>query len=170
VITILGWLGNREESLTGEQLFRLGQSRAIFARPQLRNTLQRLSPSSTIIDFTSPFSTTIDAIGAYPEDCTVIASGDPNFFGITKIIRRAFPDRTLRILPAPSSIAVLAARLGRPWDDLSVVSLVGRDSDTAFHRARLRLADRQAGAVALLDHQTPRSLASLSAWRYSRKR
>ncbi len=150
MITILGWLGNREESLTGEQLLALGQAQTIFARPQLRDTLQRLSPSSTIIDFTSPFRTTIDAIGAHQEDCTVITSGDPNFFGITKTLLRAHPDRSLHILPAPSSVAILAARLGRPWDDLSVISLVGRDSDTAFFRARLRLADRQAGAVALL--------------------
>ena len=150
MITIIGWLGNREESLTGEQLLALAKSRTIFARPQLHDTLHRLSPSSNIIDFRSPFRTTIDVIGAYEEDCTVIASGDPNFFGITKTLLRAHPDRNFQVLPAPSSIAILAARLGRPWDDLSVISLVGRDSDAAFLRARLRLAERQAGAVALL--------------------
>lgn len=150
MITILGWLGNREESLTGEQLLTLGQSSTIFARAQLHDALRRLSPSATIIDFTSPFSTTIDAIGAHPGDCTVIASGDPNFFGITKTLRRALPGHALNIIPAPSSVAILAARLGRPWDDLSVISLVGRDHGAAFHIAGIRLAARQASAVALL--------------------
>ncbi|WP_298212333.1 precorrin-6y C5,15-methyltransferase (decarboxylating) subunit CbiE [Ferrimicrobium sp.] len=150
MITIIGWLGDRIESLSGDQLGALAVSNTIFARPGLHNLLQALSPSATVVDFTSPFSTTIDAVGEHAGDCTIIASGDPNFFGLTKILRRTLPDHPLHILPGPSSVATLAARMGRPWDDLSIVSLVGRDHQESLQQASILLANQPNAAVALL--------------------
>jgi precorrin-6Y C5,15-methyltransferase (decarboxylating) len=59
----------------------------------------------------------------------VLASGDPLFFGIgATLIRLLGPDR-VRVLPHPSSVSLACARLGWPYQDVEVVSLVGRPID-----------------------------------------
>jgi precorrin-6Y C5,15-methyltransferase (decarboxylating) len=150
VITIIGWIGNRPESLTGDQREVLAHSTVIFARAQLHASLAGLAPRAMVIDFVTPFHTTVEAVIDQPGDCTVIASGDPNFFGITRSLQRARPGVELTILPAPTSVATLAARIGRPWDDLAIVSLVGRDQTVSLDRAHRQLESIPSGAIALL--------------------
>lgn len=66
----------------------------------------------------------------------VLASGDPGFFGITRTLLGHLDRHQLRVLPAPSSVAVAFARLGLPWDDAVVVSAHGRPLDAAVQAAR----------------------------------
>jgi precorrin-6Y C5,15-methyltransferase (decarboxylating) len=68
----------------------------------------------------------------------VLASGDPGFFGIVRLLR----ERGLSplVLPARSSLALLFARIGRPWDDVAVVSAHGRDLGPAVNVCRARAA------------------------------
>lgn len=55
-----------------------------------------------------------------------LASGDPMFFGLGATLARVLgPDR-LRVLVAPSSVALACARLGWAVEDVEVVSVVGR--------------------------------------------
>ncbi|HEY3941323.1 MAG TPA: precorrin-6y C5,15-methyltransferase (decarboxylating) subunit CbiE [Acidimicrobiales bacterium] len=68
----------------------------------------------------------------------VLASGDPGFFGILRALLRALDRRSLRVLPAASSVAVAFARLGLPWDDAAVVSAHGRPLVDAVRAARTR--------------------------------
>jgi precorrin-6Y C5,15-methyltransferase (decarboxylating) len=68
----------------------------------------------------------------------VLASGDPGFFGIVRLLRER--GHTPRVLPAPSSVAALFARLGRPWDDVTVVSAHGRALRPALNVCRSRPA------------------------------
>jgi precorrin-6Y C5,15-methyltransferase (decarboxylating) len=68
----------------------------------------------------------------------VLASGDPGFFGIVRVLAERFgPDR-LDVLPGVSSVAVAFARVGLPWDDAVVVSAHGRDLRTAVNVCRAR--------------------------------
>jgi len=60
------------------------------------------------------------------EQVCVLASGDPGFFGIVRALGRAVDRRSLRVLPAASSVALAFARLGLAWDDAVVVSAHGR--------------------------------------------
>jgi precorrin-6B C5,15-methyltransferase / cobalt-precorrin-6B C5,C15-methyltransferase len=56
----------------------------------------------------------------------VLASGDPMCFGVgTTLARELSPDE-MRVIPAPSSIALAAARLHWALQDAASVSLVGR--------------------------------------------
>lgn len=75
-------------------------------------------------------------------DVCVLASGDPGFFGIVRALAARLGPERLRIHPAPSSVALAAARLGMPWDDLTVVSAHGRPVDDAVHE--ILRADRVA--------------------------
>jgi precorrin-6Y C5,15-methyltransferase (decarboxylating) len=68
----------------------------------------------------------------------VLASGDPGFFGIVRLLRERGHHPTVR--PAPSSVATLFARLGRSWDDVAVVSAHGRSLGPAVNVCRARPA------------------------------
>ncbi len=57
----------------------------------------------------------------------VLASGDPGFFGIVRVLAERFGPEELRVLPAVSSVARAFARAGLPWEDAVVVSAHGRD-------------------------------------------
>jgi precorrin-6Y C5,15-methyltransferase (decarboxylating) len=59
----------------------------------------------------------------------VLASGDPLWFGIGRLLIQRFGREHLRFHPAPSSLQLAFARVGRPWQDASWISLHGRDPD-----------------------------------------
>lgn len=88
-----------------------------------------------------------------------LASGDPMFFGIGATLAHVVgPDR-IRVLPAPSSVALACARLGWAGHDVEVVSAVGRPL-AAVRRALApgaRLLVLSAGAA------SPAELAALLA-------
>jgi len=59
----------------------------------------------------------------------VLASGDPLWFGIGRLLLEGLPAEQLRFHPAPSSLQLAFARIGRPWQDASWLSLHGRDPE-----------------------------------------
>jgi precorrin-6Y C5,15-methyltransferase (decarboxylating) len=59
----------------------------------------------------------------------LLASGDPLWFGIGRLLLQAFPAEQLRFHPAPTSLQLAFARIGRPWQDASWLSLHGRDPE-----------------------------------------
>lgn len=61
----------------------------------------------------------------------VVASGDPGFFGIVRLLGERFGCSALRVHPAPSSVSLAFARAGLSWDDATVASAHGRDLDDA---------------------------------------
>ncbi|WP_309505655.1 precorrin-6y C5,15-methyltransferase (decarboxylating) subunit CbiE, partial [Streptomyces phytophilus] len=66
----------------------------------------------------------------------VLASGDPGFFGVVRVLADRFGPRRLDVRPAAPSLAVAFARVGLPWDDAAVVSAHGRDLRTAVNVCR----------------------------------
>ncbi len=59
----------------------------------------------------------------------LLASGDPLWFGIGRMLLQVFSPEQLRFHPAPSSLQLAFARIGRPWQDASWLSLHGRDPE-----------------------------------------
>jgi precorrin-6B C5,15-methyltransferase / cobalt-precorrin-6B C5,C15-methyltransferase len=57
---------------------------------------------------------------------TVLASGDPFFYGVGSLLAEVLDPREMTVLPAPSAFALAAARLGWPGQDVVRVSLHGR--------------------------------------------
>ncbi|MET7693528.1 precorrin-6y C5,15-methyltransferase (decarboxylating) subunit CbiE [Streptomyces sp. NPDC005483] len=68
----------------------------------------------------------------------VLASGDPGFFGIVRVLAERFGAAALDVRPGVSSVAAAFARVGLPWDDAVVVSAHGRDLRTAVNVCRAR--------------------------------
>lgn len=74
----------------------------------------------------------LDAIANEAGRVCVISSGDPGFFGMVRSLSERFgPDR-LEVHPAPSSVSMAFARIGRGWDDAVVVSAHGRPLSDAL--------------------------------------
>ncbi|MGS1003821.1 precorrin-6y C5,15-methyltransferase (decarboxylating) subunit CbiE [Burkholderia glumae] len=89
----------------------------------------------------------------------VLASGDPMFYGVGATLARQLPAEELRVLPAPSSASLAAARLGWALHELEVVSCVGRPLAALarhLHHGRRLL-------VLSADGATPAALAALLA-------
>jgi precorrin-6B C5,15-methyltransferase / cobalt-precorrin-6B C5,C15-methyltransferase len=56
----------------------------------------------------------------------VLASGDPMWFGVGELLCRHFDRAELRVLPAPSTLSLICARLGWPQSAVHSLSLHGR--------------------------------------------
>jgi precorrin-6Y C5,15-methyltransferase (decarboxylating) len=63
-----------------------------------------------------------------PGDIVVIASGDPLFFGIGRVLMRELPFERLCFIPSVTSVQLACSELKIPWDDLISLSFHGRDS------------------------------------------
>ena len=68
----------------------------------------------------------------------VLASGDPLWFGIGRILIERLGRESLRFHPGPSSLQLAFARLGRPWQNAEWISLHGRDSAPLIQRLQQR--------------------------------
>jgi precorrin-6Y C5,15-methyltransferase (decarboxylating) len=75
---------------------------------------------------------------------TLLASGDPLFFGLGASLSRYFPAEELRIYPALSSMQLACARLALPWQEMLFVSLHGRlhSDESWFSLAQAAMQDK----------------------------
>jgi precorrin-6Y C5,15-methyltransferase (decarboxylating) len=88
-----------------------------------------------------PLAPALDTIAEYVDKelpVLVLASGDPGFFGIVRVLAERFGSRLLQVRPGVSSVAAAFARVGLPWDDAVVVSAHGRELRTAVNVCRAR--------------------------------
>jgi precorrin-6B C5,15-methyltransferase / cobalt-precorrin-6B C5,C15-methyltransferase len=105
-----------------------------------------------------PLSDTIAAIAARRcRRVTVLASGDPLWYGVATVLARHFPVEEMTILPQPSAFSLAAARLGWPVADCAALSLHSRPLDAV----RLHLAPQRRVLALSEDGATPRRLARL---------
>ncbi|MFI6928778.1 precorrin-6y C5,15-methyltransferase (decarboxylating) subunit CbiE [Streptomyces sp. NPDC050287] len=88
-----------------------------------------------------PLAPALDAMEEYVDKdgrVVVLASGDPGFFGIVRVLAERFGAGRLEVRAGVSSVAAAFARVGLPWDDAVVVSAHGRELRTAVNVCRAR--------------------------------
>ncbi len=68
----------------------------------------------------------------------LLASGDPLWFGIGRLLQQHFAPERMRFHPAPSSLQLAFARIGRPWQDAAWISLHGREPEPLARRLQER--------------------------------
>ena len=98
---------------------------------------------------------------------TVLASGDPLWYGIGAVLARRFPLDEMTIVPHPGAFSLAAARLGWAIEECTALTLHGRPLDSL----RLHLAPRARLLLLSQDGDTPRRVAALlaaSGWGPSR--
>ena len=105
-----------------------------------------------------PLRATLDAIEARRgRRVTVLASGDPMWYGIGVTLTRRFPSEEMTIIPQPSAFSLAAGRLGWPLADCATITLHGRPLDLL----RLHLAPHRRILALSEDADTPRAVAAL---------
>src|SRR5271167_4646989 len=105
-----------------------------------------------------PLDRTMAAIAARRgRNVTVLASGDPLWYGIGVTLAGRFSREEMTIVPQPSAFSLAAARLGWPVADCAIVTLHGRPLDTL----RLHLAPGRRILALSEDGETPRAAAQL---------
>lgn len=108
----------------------------------------------------SPFDGAIPEVLAHRgRQVCVLASGDPNWFGVGSLLaKHVDPAETLSV-PSPSAFSLAAARLGWSLPEATVVSLHGRQMDLI--RAHLHPGARVLALTS--DGEGPAALAKLLA-------
>ncbi|BEV35714.1 precorrin-6y C5,15-methyltransferase (decarboxylating) subunit CbiE [Synechococcus sp. M16CYN] len=129
MIDVIGTDAGAPASLAAAQQQLIREAQCIAAPLRLQSavkawlghaaTLINSDDQRTLLNALQELDTTAAAV--------VLASGDPLWFGIGRILSdRLGPDR-LRFHPAPTSLQLAFSRIGRSWQDATWVSLHGRD-------------------------------------------
>jgi precorrin-6Y C5,15-methyltransferase (decarboxylating) len=63
----------------------------------------------------------------YHQQCVVLASGDPLFYGIGTYLTEIFGPDAVRVIPIVSSMQLAFARAGTTWQDAALASVHGRE-------------------------------------------
>ena len=106
----------------------------------------------------SPLEATLEDLEARRgRRVVVLASGDPMCFGVGELLARHFAPEEMRVVPAPSSISLVCARLGWSRAGVEALSLHARPH-SALHR---HLAPGARLIVLSHDGDTPNQVAAL---------
>jgi precorrin-6Y C5,15-methyltransferase (decarboxylating) len=133
----------------GGEAFGRAAAEAIAAAEMLVGSPRHLahiehSEPTQVVELTGPLPPLLDRIGEQRDQgrrVCVIASGDPGFFGIVRVLSARLGPGSLRVHPGPSSVALAFASQGWSWDDAVVVSAHGRSLAPAIaHVAAVRKA------------------------------
>ena len=143
MIDVIGTDAGAPDSLSEALQTVLRQAELIAApqrmRPALRQWLQDHRSSASCINSDDPIALCQSLTVLSPEQNTVVlASGDPLWFGIGRILVERLGTQRLRFHPGPSSLQLAFARLGRPWQNAEWISLHGRDCAPLTQRLQQR--------------------------------
>jgi precorrin-6Y C5,15-methyltransferase (decarboxylating) len=111
-----GFSGRALELVRGSRLL-LGRARHLAHFPEF---------SGEKVEIDSNLSKVVERLQAVEGRAVVLASGDPLFFGIGRLLLRNFPTDQLEFVPNVSSVQYAFSRLKEPWDDAVFVSAEGR--------------------------------------------
>ncbi len=136
-IQVVGCNASGFQSLTQVWQEALGQADLVVAPSRLLDDLERQlrycspgdGPAFLASDSMTPLLGRLRQALEARESVIVLASGDPLWFGIGRLLLQHLPPGSLRFHPAPTSLQLAFARLGRPWQDARWVSLHGRDPE-----------------------------------------
>jgi precorrin-6B C5,15-methyltransferase / cobalt-precorrin-6B C5,C15-methyltransferase len=130
-IAVVGVVGG--EPVGKEARAAIEAAAVVVGAPRHLRTLAPLGARTLPID--GPLSDVLDALERERGGVCVLASGDPGFFGIVRVLAERFGPERLDVHPAPSSVSLAFARLALPWDDAAVISAHGRPLAEAARRA-----------------------------------
>ena len=135
----------------------LAGAKAVFASERLWPRLAGLDGELLPI---TPLSVALERMAArlVAGDIAVLASGDPLFFGLGRVLSRQLGRERLVVHPALSAMQLAFARLREPWDDAVFVSRHGRGGEGDGLLAKLL----RAGKVGVFTdgRQTPAVIAA----------
>lgn len=129
-ITLIG-AGCGASALTEEARRALSESQLVLGAKRLLETLSDFCPPDALCVSAVTSGEILRHIGEHI-DCAqacVLLSGDSGFYSGARRLLPLLEDHDVRVLPGISSVQLLAARLGRPWQDWTLCSAHGMDCD-----------------------------------------
>ena len=102
----------------------IGAQRHLDIFPDYPGTKMVLGELSVMLEF----------IRKTEQRVTVLASGDPNFFGLSRFLLRNLPKERIEIFANVTSMQYAFARIKEPWDDAVFVSVHGRGIKNAIDK------------------------------------
>ncbi len=122
---------------------RLAESDVILASRRILDDLagdhaqwEEFLPKVKVLDKTEQ---TVSFLRGFTGKASVLASGDPLFFGIGRVVASEFPREDVEVHPAVSSMQLAFARIGLPWEEAFFVSLHGARTKRHWRPADLPL-------------------------------
>ncbi|MEM9747238.1 MAG: precorrin-6y C5,15-methyltransferase (decarboxylating) subunit CbiE [Actinomycetota bacterium] len=135
-VAVVGLHGGRCFGAAAERA--LAEAEVIVGAARQHDAVTALGGSSPStaerVELVGPLDEVIDLIHERRDRgqrVAMLASGDPGFFGIERLLVGRFGD-AVEVHPAPSSVALAFARAKVHWDDAAVVSVHGRSLDRAL--------------------------------------
>ncbi|MEM6464684.1 MAG: precorrin-6y C5,15-methyltransferase (decarboxylating) subunit CbiE [Pseudomonadota bacterium] len=129
-LTVLGIGDNGMDSLTPPALVLLKAAKTVIAPQRVLDRLDFRAlglETCEIIPWTMGVEPTLELLYARRgTPVTILATGDPMFFGIGATLRRTLEAAEMLVVPSPSGFSLAAARLGWPLQDVACISLHGR--------------------------------------------
>lgn len=124
-VTIVG-AGMGPDTVTAEGLRAIESADVLLGAPRMLADYAHLNKPS-VAAYTAEKIRPV--LAEYGEGSfAVLVSGDTGFYSAAAALCRELADCEVRLLPGISSLNYLAARLGRTWQDMSLVSCHGRDA------------------------------------------
>ena len=110
-----------------------------------------------LIDFPQDLET-IASLDLAQQQIVVLATGDPLFFGLGRLLLATFASEQIQFYPHFSSIQLAFSRLKTPWQDAHLVSVHGRSTEEL-----IKLLKQGKSKIALLtdNYNHPGAVASL---------
>ena len=142
MIDVIGTDAGAPDSLPHALQVVVRQADLIAAPQRMRPALEQWldhSSSATCVSSDDPIAL-CQNLAALNDDhrAVVLASGDPLWFGIGRILLERVGRERLRFHPGPSSLQLAFARLGKPWQNAEWISLHGRDPAPLSQRLQQR--------------------------------
>lgn len=126
-VTLAALGGGTPETMTAGCTAALEQAGCVIGAKRLLEQLPRGCTENRIAAIKS--EAILDEILRQNTDCAVVYSGDTGFYsgarGLLPLLEKA--GIPARVLPGVSSVQLLSARLGRPWQDWNLVSAHGTE-------------------------------------------
>ena len=131
IVTIIG-MGLTPKDLTAEHLKAIEEADILVGGKRLLEHFEQCSAQKKIID--KNIKDVVDFVKnrMTSQSIVVLASGDPLFFGIGTRLVKALGAENVVIYPNISSVAAAFARIKEPWSNVRVVSLHGRNNESAL--------------------------------------
>lgn len=115
---ITGWegFGSKAREVIAQADILLGHQRHLDIFPNFKGEKRELPGLPEVLEF----------LRRSEKRVVILASGDPNFFGIARFLLRNLPKERIEIFPNVTSVQYAFAQIKEPWDDAIFVSVHGR--------------------------------------------
>ncbi len=141
MLTIIGVGPGNPRYLTADAVTKIGRAKHIFGFGRVAQSLYPLNKNIIPINRVDEILKYIDK----GKDAVLLASGDPNFYGIVEYIKSK--DIEIKeVLPGLTSFQYLMGKLKKSWHNASFLSLHGRDGDLSKvreNRLNIILTDKE---------------------------